>query len=117
MTSIKSNLLILECKETIRSNIQTLEKFLPDILFLECLTQGREYLEAIRSNQILRNLFCVTHSGTDYLSQKEESFNAEANLFYLKPTEKEHFVKILTKILTLNKADYFPPKFESFVIA
>jgi len=115
-TLFHSNILILDCREKIPSNIQTLENFRPDMLFIECLSDGKDYLEAIRKNLLLKDLFCVANSGTNYLNQVDLAVNAGANLFYFKSIELDEYVKILTKILTLNKADYYPPTLESFVI-
>ncbi|RFS17034.1 response regulator [Emticicia sp. C21] len=119
-SSIPNQLTVVKDGIEIEKNIKLLETTAPDIIFLDLLWRyidGVEYLNKIRNSQLLKDTPCVIFSGAKEDLYIEKAFSAGANLYLVKPRDFAVLTQTLDKALSLDWKEYFPPKYESFILS
>jgi CheY-like chemotaxis protein len=85
--------------------ISLLEKFLPDLLFLDLnmpCKNGLQCIQEIRENKAYDNLPIVVSTVDSHDHTLQTVYGFGANLYIVKPEEYSNLVFILKSILTMN---------------
>ncbi len=81
------------------------DALLPDVLFLDLnMTKktGKECLEEIKTNPLLKDLIIAIYSTSSSEEDIEDTFVQGANIYIQKPSDFEALKKILNEVITLN---------------
>ncbi len=84
---------------------------MPFVIFLDLnmpLKNGRECLQEIKSDEILKNIPVIIFSTSKSEEQVDLAFNLGANLYITKPNSISKLEKIFTDIFKLECKDYMP---------
>jgi CheY-like chemotaxis protein len=88
--------------------LSLLEKFLPDLLFLDLdmpCKNGVQCIKQIRDNKAYDSLPIVVFTVSSQNHAIQASFGFGANLYIVKPSEYSHLVTTLKTILSMNWND------------
>ncbi len=83
---------------------------LPDLIFLDLnmpRKNGLECLEELRQNVHLKNIPVIIYSTSSHPRQVEDTYIKGANLFVQKPDSYTGIKKVLQKVLSINRDDFF----------
>lgn len=92
----------------------------PDIIFLDLnmpKMNGKECLKQIRTNKLYKTTPCIILSTSSAHAEIEETYDAGANLYILKPNEGSNLLKMVNKALKLNWKENFTPKKELYFLS
>lgn len=98
-----------------------LEEMLPDIIFLDInmpCKDGKQCLKEIRANRRYDVVPVVMLTSLGYTSYIEETYNAGANLFVIKPASISDLTNKISRILNISWKEfiYYPPR-DEFVLS
>jgi CheY-like chemotaxis protein len=92
----------------------------PDIIFLDLnmpKMNGKECLKQIRTNKLYKTIPCIILSTSSAHAEIEETYDAGANLYILKPNEGSNLLKMVNKALKLDWEENFTPKKELYFLS
>lgn len=89
----------------------------PDIIFLDLnmpKMDGKECLKQIRTNKLYKSIPCIILSTSSAYSEIEETYQAGANMYILKPNEGSNLLKMVNKVLNQDWKENFTPAKDLF---
>ncbi|RFS13324.1 response regulator [Emticicia sp. C21] len=116
---IPTDLTIIKDVRDLKNNLILIQRLMPDIIFIDLglgLINGLEYLQKIRSNELLKQIPCIIMTDSIHPMHIEKAYDAGANLYIIKPVEFSVLVDIIRNTYILNWNEYFPPGRDVFYI-